>query len=292
VQYQNGESANYLPTKNFKITINKDDVIKNGVVPDSDRAKLTDTLKFKFPPNYVTKENLAMIDILSHNHWKRPICFTTTMDDENMIGLQPYLYKEGFVYHLIPFTPDTSAKNQRANVNTMVMYNNVMNKFKWGNFKTAKYLDHESTTQSYSSLLSTFLDLTQSLIAQKRPDLALKVLNRYDQELPDVNPVVREDGQKLYLAQAAYRLNDVVLGNKISADIDDYLTDQLDYNYYLLQNNSGQINPDDIDVGIQILAALAQFTKDGHQTQLSDKLTAQYKDYAGKFAGVLGQRQQ
>ena len=290
VQYQDGSSANYLPTKNFKITINKDDVIKNGVVPDSDRPKLTDTLKFTFTPGYVSKENLALIDILAHNHWKRPICFTSTVGDENMIGLQPYLYKEGFAYHLIPFTPDTANKNPRGNVNTMVMYDNVMNKFKWGNFKTAKYLDHESTTMSYSSLLGTFLELTQSLIDQKRPDLAIKVLNKYDQVLPDLNPAVRVDGQKLYLAQAAYRLNDVVIGNKISADIDDFLTDQLDYNYYLLQNN-GQINQDDINVGIQILAALAQFTKDGHQAQLSDKLTAQYKDYAGKFASVLGQRQ-
>jgi hypothetical protein len=290
VQYQDGSSANYLPTKNFKITINKDDVIKNGVVPDSDRAKLTDTLKFTFTPGYVSKENLALIDILAHNHWKRPICFTSTVGDENMIGLQPYLYKEGFAYHLIPFKPDTANKNPRGNVNTMVMYDNVMNKFKWGNFKTAKYLDHESTTMSYSSLLGTFLELTQSLIDQKRPDLAIKVLIKYDQVLPDVNPAVRVDGQKLYLAQAAYRLNDVVIGNKISADIDDFLTDQLDYNYYQLQNN-GQINQDDINVGIQILAALAQFTKDGHQTQLSDKLTAQYKDYAGKFASVLGQRQ-
>ncbi|WP_461448757.1 glycosyltransferase family 117 protein [Mucilaginibacter sp.] len=290
-QYQNGESANYLPTKNFKITINKDEVIKSGVVPDSDRARLTDTLKFKFPPNYVTKENLAMIDILAHNHWKRPICFTSTVGDENMIGLEPYLYKEGFAYHLIPFTPDTTLKNQRENVNAMVMYDNVMNKFKWGNFKTAKYLDHEAKFMSYTSLLSAFLDLTQALTAQKRPDLALKVLAKYDQELPDLNPYIQIEGKKLYLAQAAYRLNDVVIGNKISKDIDDYLTDQLDYNYYLLQNNSGQIDPETIEIGVQVLGGLAQFTKDGHQNELSDKYAAQYKDYAGKFASVLSQAQ-
>jgi len=189
VQYQSGETANYLPTKNFKITINKDEVIKNGVVPDSDRVKLTDTLKFKFPPNYVTKENLALFDILSHNHWKRPICFTTTVGDENMIGLQPYLYKEGFAYHLIPFTPDTTNKDQKERVNALVMYDNVVNKFKWGNFSTAKYLDHESTTMSYPNLLASFLDLTQSLIAQNRPDLAIKALQKCDQELPDLNPL-------------------------------------------------------------------------------------------------------
>jgi len=291
VQYQSGESANYLPTKNFKITINKDEVIKNGVVPDSQRSRLTDTMKFKYSSNYVMKDNLAMFDILAHNHWKRPICFTVTVGPENLIGLQPYLYKEGFTYHLIPFTPDTADKGGAEKTNPMVMYDNVMNKFKWGNFKTAKYLDHESVFMFYPVMLTTFLDLTQGLMAQNRPDLALNVLKKYDQEMPDLNPYVDVEGRKLYLAQASYKLNDVVLGNKISDDIDDYLTDQLDYNYYLLQDNSDQISPRDINIGVQIIAALAQFAKDAHQTALSNKLEGQYKDYATKFASILSQRQ-
>lgn len=289
-QYQNGETANYLPTKNFKITVNKDEVIKNGVVPDSDRSKLTDTMKFKYTSNYVMKDNLAMMDVLVHNHWKRPICFTITVGPENLIGLQPYLYKEGFTYHLIPFTPDT-AKDQGEKVNTMVMYDNVMNKFKWGNFKTAKYLDHESTNMFYPVMLTTFLDLAQNLMANKRSDLALKVLQKCDQEMPDLNPYIDVNVRKLYLADACYKLNDVVLGNKFATNIDNYLTDQLDYNYYLLQNNGDNLSPRDINIGVQLMGALVGFTKDAHQTALYNKLAAQYKDYQIKFASVLGQRQ-
>jgi hypothetical protein len=291
VQYQNGETSNYLPTKNFKMTINKDEVIKNGVVPDSQRSRLTDTLKFKYTSNYVMKDNLAMFDILSHNHWKRPICFTVTVGPENLIGLQPYLYKEGFTYHLIPFTPDTANKDQMEKTNPMVMYDNVMNKFKWGEFNTAKYLDHESVYMFYPVMLSTFLDLTQGLMSINRPDLARNVLDKFNKEMPDLNPYIDVEGRKLYLAQAAYKLNDVVVGNKITGDIDDFLTDQLDYNYNLLQGNSDQLSPRDVNISIQILAALAEFTKDAHQTPLSNKITAQYKDYAGKFASILSQRQ-
>ena len=282
---------NYLPTKNFKITINKDDVIKNGVVPDSDRNKLTDTMKFKYTSNYVMKDNLAMFDVLAHNNWKRPICFTVTVGGENLMGLQSYLYREGFVFHLIPFTPDTANKDQMGKTNTMVMYNNVMTKFKWGNFKTAKYLDHESTNMFYPVLLETFLDLTNDLIAQKRPDLALKVLQKYDQVLPDINPVIDVSVRKLYLTQSAYKLNDVVLGNKLAEDIDDYLTDQLDYNYYLLQNNSDDLDPRTVNIGVQLIGALSDFTKDAHQTQLYNKLAAQYKDYQTKFANVVSRQQ-
>ena len=50
--------------------------------------------------------------------------------------MQPYLYKEGFVYHLMPLKVDTANKDQAGKTNTMVMYDKVMNKFKFGNFKT------------------------------------------------------------------------------------------------------------------------------------------------------------
>jgi hypothetical protein len=207
------------------------------------------------------------------------------------MGLQPYLYREGFVFHLIPFTPDTANKDQMGKTNTMVMYNNVMTKFKWGNFKTAKYLDHESTNMFYPVLLETFLDLTNDLIAQKRPELAVKVLQKCDEVLPDINPYIDVNVRKLYLAEASFKLNDVVQGDKFANDIDDYLTDQLDYNYYLLQNNSEDLDPRTVNIGVQLIGALSEFTKDAHQTALYNKLNAQYKDYQTKFGNVLSRQQ-
>jgi len=291
LQYQSGESANYLPTKKIKMTINPDEVIANGVVPASERNRLTDTLKFTYTSNYVMKDNLAMFDILAHNNWKRPICFTVTVGPENMIGLQPYLYKEGFVYHLIPFKPDTAAHDQMEKVNTDVMYDNVINKFKWGKFKTAKYLDHESTTMFYPVMMTTFLDLTQSLMQAGKLDSARKVLAKYDQEMPDINPYIDVAARKFYLAQAAYNLHDIVMGNKFVNGIDNYLTDQLDYDYYQLQNNSNDLSVRDINISVQLIGGMMEFTKDNHQTALYNKLSAQFKDYQSKFASLLRQQQ-
>jgi hypothetical protein len=288
VQYQNGDYANYLPTKNIKIDVNPNDVIKYGVVPAGQEKNLTDTIRFKYTSNYVMKDNLAMMDILAHNNWKRPICFTVTVGGENMIGLQPYLYKEGFVYHLMPLKPDTTVKDQLEKVNTMVMYNNVMNKFKFGNFKTARYLDHESTTMFYPVMISTFLDLAQNLIKQGHPDLALKVMHKYDDVMPDLNIDIRIADSKFFLAQTAYQLHDLVLGSKLATSIDNYLTDQLDYDYYMLQSNSGTLNPRDIAFSTQLINAMADLAKDNHQTALASKLQAQAKDYESKFASVIG----
>ena len=290
---QGGELAHYLPTKKLKITINADDVIKNHVITPDQKGRLDTVLEWKYTSGYVTKDNLAMFDILAHNHWVRPICFTTTIGQENLIGLQPYLYKEGFTYRLIPFKPDTSTKDQLGKINSLVMYNNMMNKFKYGNFKNAKYLDHESTTMFYPVMVTTFLDLAQGLIKDGHPDLALKVLHKYDEVMPDINPGLEVVDRKIFFAQTAYDLHDIVLGNKFINSVDNYVTDQLDYNYYLMKDNSGEFNSRDVQYGMSFLNGLIGITSAGdiHQTALTNKLKAQIKDYENKFSAILGRQQ-
>jgi len=290
-QYQSGDFGNYLPTKNFKMTINPDDVLKNNVITPDQKDKLATEMTWKFTSNYITKENLAMIDILAHNNWVRPICFTTTIGQENLVGLQPYLYKEGFAYHLIPFKPDSAVKDQMGKINSMVMYNNMMNKFKYGNFKTAKYLDHESTTMFFPVMISTFLDLTQGLIKDGHPDLALKVLHKYDQEMPEMTNGLEVADRKTILAQISYHLHDAALGNKLANQVDGYITDQLNYNYYLMQNNSGEFSQRDVQNGLYFLNGLISITGESNETALNNRLKAQFKDYETKFGSIL-QRQQ
>ncbi len=291
VQYQSGDYGNYLPTKNFKITVNADDVLKNHVITPDQKDRLATEMNWKYTSNYITKENLAMLDILAHNNWVRPICFTTTIGQENLIGLQPYLYKEGFTYRLIPFKPDTASHDQLGKINSLVMYDNVMNKFKFGNFKNARYLDHESTTMFYPVMVTTFLDLSNGLIKDGHPDLAIKALNKFDQVLPDMITGLDVADRKIMLAQTAYALHDIVLANKFVTSVDNYIIDQLDYNYYLLQNNSGDVNMRDVQYGISFINGLTSLTGDNHQTELNKKLQAQLKDYGTKFGSVL-QRQQ
>jgi hypothetical protein len=140
--------------------------------------------------------------------------------------------------------------------------------------------------------MTTFLDLTQSLMQEKRPDLALKVLHKYDEVMPDINPFIDVVARKFYLAQACYTLHDVVLGKKFVTGMDDYLTDQLNYYYYLLQNNGNGLSARDISISIQLIGGMLDFAKDAHQTDLFNKLSDQYKDYQTKFASVLNSRQQ
>ncbi|MBW4889673.1 DUF2723 domain-containing protein [Mucilaginibacter sp. HMF5004] len=292
VQYEQGSYENYLPTKNFKMTVNADEVIKNGVIPASKRDSIAPVMEWKYTSNYVTKDNLAMIDILAHNNWKRPVYFAITVGNDNMMGLQKYLYKEGFAYHLMPFKVDTSAAaRDQDKSNTLVMYNNVMTKFKWGNMKKASYLDHESTTMFYPLIIRLFGNLSQSLIMEGHPDLAAKALAKYDEVMPDIYPEMEEALIKNYIAQLAYQVNNIQLGNKILSSIDNFLVDQLKYNAYLLQDKNGDgMSQRDIQYGLSVLNDMVDITAKYHQDALHKKFEAQFNDYKNKFAGVIASR--
>jgi hypothetical protein len=286
-QSQGGEYLNYLPTKNFKLNVNAEDVLKNKVITPDQISKLDTVMKWKFTSNYVTKENLAIFDILAHNNWKRPICFTTTIGNENLIGLQPYLYKEGFTYHLIPFKADTANHDQLSKTNSMVMYNNIMTKFKFGNFKKARYLDHESVTMFFPVMMTTFLDLAHSLETEGHGDLAIKVLRKFDAEMPDLYPYVDIAGRKMFMAEMAYRLGDLSLGNKFTNEINNHLKDQLDFNFYNLQNNQQLLNQRDVQISMQVLNGLSEYTQQHHQDALHKTLAAELKSYETKFATIM-----
>jgi len=287
LQYENGETTNYLPTKNLKLTINADEVIKNKVISPQQQSMLADTMKWRFPGNDVTKEKLAMLDIMSHNEWKRPICFTTSIGEESMFGLQPYLYDEGFVFHLMPLKTDPSNNDQLSKTNSLVMYDNMMNKFKWGKLKTAKYLDQQSTQIFYPQMVNAFAQLTVGLVKDNHPDLAVKALHKFDEVMPDINPNLSAAQGKISIADTSFKLNEIALGNKMMNSVDSYLTDQLDYNYYLLQTDAAEVSYSDVQYSLSFLNGMAELSKNDHQLALNSKLAAQVTDYENKFSSIL-----
>jgi hypothetical protein len=288
VQFSNGEMLNYLPTKNFKLTVNVNEVLKNGVVSAEQKDRIAQTMVWQFNNNYMTKDNLAMLDILAHNNWKRPICFTATSGPQSMNGLLPYLYKEGFTYRLMPLKPDTAKQHDDySKTNSLVMYANVMNKFKYGNYKRAKYLDNVSTLQFYDVMETTFLSLAQGLANDGHPQLALNALHKFDAEMPDINPDIDTASKKYLLAEAAYKLHDTQLGKRYIKSVDNYISDQLDYNYYLLDKQNPGLDIRTVQISMSLLNAMVDTTKTFKETELNGALAAKLKDYTNKFGPLM-----
>ena len=94
-------------------------------------------LKIDIPNrSYLLKNDLAIYAIIAANHWKRPICFTSTQE-LNDLGLSKYVQLRGLSYQLVPF--------DKGGVDNDAAYKTIMNHFAYGAAdKPGVYYDEEN----------------------------------------------------------------------------------------------------------------------------------------------------
>jgi hypothetical protein len=126
-----------------------------------------------------------ILNILANNHWKRPIYFATTVGADNYLNLEKYFQLEGLAYRLVPIKTDNQNEIVPGRVETTKMYNNVMNKFKYGNMNLENvYLD-ENNMRMTTNFRINFARLAEELMNEGKMDSAVKVLDKCLAEVPD-----------------------------------------------------------------------------------------------------------
>ncbi len=184
LQTRGGNDINYLPTKKFRLKIDKEAVLKTGTVALKDSAKIVDYIDWDYNKDYVAKADLFMLDILAHNNWKRPIYYAVTIGSDGYIGLENYFQAEGLAYRLVPIK---AVKNdgQPGRVGTDPMYDNMMNKFVWGNMADPRvYLDQNNLNMTMN-LRFNFARLADALLEEGKRDSSIKALDKCLEVMPD-----------------------------------------------------------------------------------------------------------
>ncbi|HKG07402.1 MAG TPA: DUF2723 domain-containing protein [Pedobacter sp.] len=286
---QDGSKENFLPTKHFKLTVNRDDVIKNGIVSASDSANIVPALEWTFNKNYVTKGTLAMFDILAHNNWKRPVYFASTVPSEQYNGLDNYLYTEGFALQLRPLKVDTTGAGRVDLINTPVLYNNVMNKFVWGNIKNASYLDTQSADDIsiFSNVLNTTID---GLLKEGKTAEAKKVADRYFQVIPEKFYGMRSTMGAYFMAEHLYALNDAKRANELIERAAAYIKKELDYLADVSQSKKNFVGAQNVQLGMSFLNQMATIAERNKQAKLSKDLIDQFNYLEGRFSQYFAQQ--
>ena len=91
-----------LPTNKIRIPVNKENVLKNGIVAQKDADLIVPYIDIQFS-GAITKNRILMLDILANNNWEKPIYFTGgAQADEEYIWLKDYLLLDGMTYKLVP----------------------------------------------------------------------------------------------------------------------------------------------------------------------------------------------
>ena len=182
-----------IPTDTVYVTIDKEAVRRSGMMMASDSIpdKMVISLKGK---GALYKGDLMMLELIANANWERPIYVATTVGQENYMNLGENFVQEGLANRITPFhTHDTDSRGNLvpvagvANFDTEKVYDNVMNKYKYGNVsQEGIYLDETVTRMCYTHrrLLST---LALNLINEDKIDKAKAVLDKCEKELPAYN---------------------------------------------------------------------------------------------------------
>ena len=182
-----------IPTDTVYVTIDKEAVKRSGMMmaADSIPDKMVISLKGK---SALYKGDLMMLELVANANWERPVYVATTVGQENYMNLGEHFVQEGLANRITPFR--THYTDERGNLvsmpgttdfDTEKVYDNVMNKYKYGNVSQAGiYLDETVTRMCYTHrrLLAT---LAMSLINEGKTEKAKKVLDKCEKELPTYN---------------------------------------------------------------------------------------------------------
>ncbi|HMZ24162.1 MAG TPA: DUF2723 domain-containing protein, partial [Saprospiraceae bacterium] len=151
------KAESFLPTKNVYIPIDKAKWINKKFLSPQDSIldRLPLSLGVKEQGDYILKGDLAVMDIIASNINDRPIYFSVTADPSKFLGLNNFMQLEGLALRIVPVRSNSDRQFGvfgTGRVQTDTLYNNVMKKFRWGNFDKKKLFVDRSYTPTVNAL--------------------------------------------------------------------------------------------------------------------------------------------
>lgn len=173
----------FIPTDTVYVTVDKDAVRKSGMLMASDTIpdRMVISLANK---DALYKGDLMMLEMIAQCDWKRPIYVALTVGEDNYMNLGDNFVQEGLANRITPFTTN---KPGAKRYDTEKVYNNLMNRYKFGGLsKPGLYLDETVIRMCYTHR-NLYAELANRLIAEGQKQKALKVLEKVDKEIPSYN---------------------------------------------------------------------------------------------------------
>ena len=170
-------NANYLPTENVRIPVDKLTVLKNGIVKVQDSSLIVSHIDIKIKGAALYKNRLMMLDIIANNNWERPIYFTGgAFGDEDYIWMKDYLQLDGLVYKLVPIktTVDKNNPFDMGRIDTDKMYDMVTN-WDWGNNGDPEMYHDVETRRNSLTYRGNLARLIEALIKEGKLEKAEKI---------------------------------------------------------------------------------------------------------------------
>ena len=176
----------FYPTRKIRIPVNKENVLKSGVVNPEDADKIVPFIDIDLPESAILKNQMMMLDIVANNDWERPIYFTGgSYSDSEYLWMKKYLQLEGLVYKLVPIKTDLGKDNPylMGRIDADLMYDIVM-QWDWGNSESQEIYHDPETRKNSISFRSNMARLSEQLINEGKNEKAKIVIDLALEKMP------------------------------------------------------------------------------------------------------------
>jgi hypothetical protein len=230
----------YYPTNQIRVPVNKENVLKSGVVKPEDAELIVDYIDINLPTSGLYKNRLMMLDILHNNDWERPIYFTGgSYDDSEYFWMKDYLQLDGLVYKLVPIKTPLNPNNpyQMGRIDANRMFDIVMG-WGWGNSDSPDIYHDPETRKNSISFRSNITRLANALIENEEVEKAITVLDLAMEKMPietfGYYSLITPIASAYYRAGAKEKAQKIV--KKIAAGYQEYMR------YYATWDNDDQLS--------------------------------------------------
>ena len=186
----NGDYVNYIASRKFSIPVNKENVIKHGILDAKYADVIPEEIVLTIPEgkNGVTKPELFLLDLLSEYQWDRPLNFLSAGGDLK-IGIKDYLMYDGFTYRFVPVKNKTNL-SERGFTDTDELYRKMKSVYQWDSLKRTDWFVDYQNLYTFSGVMSQrgiFASVAMEMIEAGEYDRAVEILDKCLDVIPQKN---------------------------------------------------------------------------------------------------------
>ncbi|WP_300693225.1 DUF2723 domain-containing protein [uncultured Bacteroides sp.] len=216
------EDLKLIPTDSIVMKVDKEAVRRSGMMLPGDSIPdyMHISLKGK---RALYKSELMMLEMLAESNWERPIYMAVSVGTENHLNMGNHFIQEGLAYRFTPFdTEKTGVK-----IDSEKMYDNLMNKFKFGGIdKEGIYIDENAMRMCYSHR-RIFSQLVGQLIREGKKDKAKAALDYAEKMIPAYNVPYDFQNGAIQMAEAYYQIGETEKADNIMKALADKAVEYL-----------------------------------------------------------------
>jgi len=186
VELNSGKFANTFPSKVIRVPVDKEAVLRNGIVEEKDADKIVPYIDIVLKGDALYKNRMLMLDIIANNHWERPIYFSGgSFGDDDYLWMKDYLQLEGVVYKLVPIRTKVDRRNpfDMGRIDSEKMYDIVMS-WDWGNSGSPDIYHDTETRRNGITYRSNLARLAETLINEGKKKKAENILDLAMEKMP------------------------------------------------------------------------------------------------------------